>query len=59
MVMDVAEVEVEVEEAEAEVVGNDGKQVVTAENRRQQQKLDGDSGDSLGWMASGEVSVVL
>jgi hypothetical protein len=32
----VAEVEVEVEAAEAEAVGNNGKQVVTAVNRRQQ-----------------------
>jgi hypothetical protein len=57
MVMEAAEAEAE--EAEAEVAGNDGKQVVTAENRRQQWKLDGDNGDSLGWMASGEVNVML
>jgi hypothetical protein len=31
-----AEVETEVETTEAETVGNDGKQVVTAVNRRQQ-----------------------
>jgi hypothetical protein len=31
-----AEVEVEAEEVEAETVGNNGKQVVTAENRQQQ-----------------------
>jgi hypothetical protein len=36
MVMEVAEAEVEAEEVEAEVVGNDGKQVVMAENRQQQ-----------------------
>jgi hypothetical protein len=32
-----AEAEAEAGEAESETVGNDGKQVVTAENRQQQQ----------------------
>jgi hypothetical protein len=50
-------VEVEVEAAEAETVSNDSKQVVMAVNRQQQQQMDGDSGDSLEWRASGEVRV--
>jgi hypothetical protein len=37
MAMEMVEAEVEVEEAEAETVGNDGEQAVTAENRQQQQ----------------------
>jgi hypothetical protein len=43
--------------AEVETVGNDGKQVVTAMNRQQQQQMDGDGSDSLEWRASGEVCV--
>jgi hypothetical protein len=51
----VAEAEVEVE---AEAVGNDGKQMVMAGKRQQQQQYtDGDGGDSLQWLASGEVHV--
>jgi hypothetical protein len=44
-------------EVEVEAVGNDGKQVVTAVSRQQQQQMDGDGGDSLEWRASGEVCV--
>jgi hypothetical protein len=36
MATEMAEAEVEAEEVEVETVGNDGKQVVTAENRQQQ-----------------------
>jgi hypothetical protein len=36
MAIEMAEAKAEAEEAEAETVGNDGKQVVMAENRQQQ-----------------------
>jgi hypothetical protein len=45
--------------ADAETVGDSSKQVVTAVNGQQQRLMDGDGGDSLERMASGEVSVVL
>jgi hypothetical protein len=54
MAAEAAEAEVEVE-----AVGNYGKQVVTAVNRQQHQQMDGDGGDLLEWMTSGEVSAVL
>jgi hypothetical protein len=60
--VEAAEAEVEAAEAEveAEAVGNDGKKMVMAGKRQQQQQyMDGDGDDSLERMVNEEVSVVL